>query len=144
MPGKGKGQTQGRGKGPGGKGKAFYEPQKLRVASSSKAGLQFPVARIRRLLKEGQYAKRVTALCAVYLAAVLEYLVAELLELSGNCARDQGRKRIIPRHILLAIRNDAELDRLLSDAIIWEGGVVPFIHSVLIPDKDKTRAESEV
>ncbi|KAJ7760438.1 histone-fold-containing protein [Mycena metata] len=129
--------------GTGGKGKTFYEPQKLRVAASAKAGLQFPVARIRRLLKEGQYAKRVTALCAVYLAAVLEYLMAELLELSGNCARDQGRKRIIPRHILLAIRNDTELDRLLQGAIIWEGGVLPHIHSVLIPDHNKMRARAE-
>jgi histone H2A len=53
-----------------------------------KAGLQFPVGRIARYLKKGRYAKRVGGGAAVYIAAVLEYLAAELcgrsnLALSG-------------------------------------------------------------
>ena len=60
-----------------GKGKAKGTKSKSR---SSRAGLQFPVGRIHRLLRKGNYAERVGAGAPVYLAAVLEYLSAEILE----------------------------------------------------------------
>lgn len=71
----------------------------------------------------------------MYLAAVLEYLTAEILELAGNAARDNKRQRIIPRHLSLAIRNDEELNDLLKGVTIAEGGVLPNIHSILLPKK---------
>lgn len=102
---------------------------------STKAGLQFPVARIGRYLKQGKYASRVGAGAPVYLAAVLEYLTAEVLELAGNAARDNKKARIIPRHIQLAVRNDEELNKLLGEVTIASGGVLPNIHAVLLPKK---------
>ena len=114
-----------------GKGKS----SKKAVTKSAKAGLQFPVGRITRYLKKGKFATRVGAGAPVYLAAVLEYLAAEVLELAGNAARDNKKSRIIPRHIQLAIRNDEELSKLLSTVTIASGGVLPNIHSVLLPKK---------
>jgi len=118
----------GRGKGKTGK-KA--------MSRSAKAGLQFPVGRVARYLKAGKYATRVGAGAPVYLAAVLEYLAAEVLELAGNASRDNKKSRIVPRHIQLAIRNDEELSKLLGTVTIASGGVLPNIHSVLLPKKSK-------
>jgi len=100
-----------------------------------KAGLQFPVGRIGRYLRKGKYATRMGAGAPVYLAAVLEYLCAEILELAGNAARDNKKSRIIPRHITLAVKNDEELNKLLGDVTIAQGGVLPNIHAVLLPKK---------
>ncbi|CAH8261221.1 unnamed protein product, partial [Arabidopsis lyrata] len=97
---------------------------KKSTSRSSKAGLQFPVGRIARFLKNGKYATRVGAGAPVYLAAVLEYLAAEVLELAGNAARDNKKTRIVPRHIQLAVRNDEELSKLLGDVTIANGGVM--------------------
>ncbi|XP_071704519.1 histone H2AX-like [Rutidosis leptorrhynchoides] len=105
------------------------------VSRSSKAGLQFPVGRIARFLKAGKYAQRVGGGTPVCLAAVLEYLAAEVLELAGNAARDNKKTRIIPRHIQLAVRNDEELSKLLGSVTIANGGVLPNIHSTLLPKK---------
>ncbi|KAL7490710.1 hypothetical protein ACHAWT_000745 [Skeletonema menzelii] len=86
--------------------------------SSAKAGLQFPVGRIGRYLRQGKYATRMGAGAPVYLAAVLEYLCAEILELAGNAARDNKKARIVPRHITLAVKNDEELNKLLGEVPI--------------------------
>ena len=39
------------------------------------------------------------------------------------------------RHIQLAVRNDEELSKLLSGVTIASGGVLPNIHTVLLPKK---------
>ncbi|KAF8962554.1 putative histone [Flammula alnicola] len=96
---------------------------------SAKAGLQFPVGRVHRLLKKGNYAQRVGAGAPVYLAAVLEYLAAEILELAGNAARDNKKQRITAK--------------LLGNVVISQGGVVPHIAPELLPTKSGKSKKDE-
>jgi histone H2A len=81
------------------------------------------------------------------------------LELAGNAARDNKKLRIVPRHILLAIRNDEELNKLLAGVTVASGGsnsgcaiadfvtafcsgVLPNIHSQLIPKTKEKKGGS--
>ncbi|KAG9390389.1 Core histone H2A [Carpediemonas membranifera] len=106
--------------------------KKKNKSRSARAGLQFPVGRIHRMMKDRvNLHGRVAGNAAIFTAAVLEYLCAEVLELAGNTARDLKVKRINPRHIQLAVRQDDELDGLVS-ATIAGGGVVPHIHKKLL------------
>jgi histone H2B len=100
-------------------------------SKSSKAGLQFPVGRISRYLKKGRFAARVGSGAPVYLAAVLEYLTAEILELACKACDKLKKKLITPRHVQLAIRKDEELDQLLGKVTVASGGVLPYIHDEL-------------
>ncbi|KAI2512556.1 histone H2A [Fragilaria crotonensis] len=118
------------GKGNGGRGK-----NKASTTLSSKAGLQFPVGRIGRYLCQKRYTNRMNANTPVFMAGVLEYLCAEILEFAGNAARENKKSRIVPRHLTLAIRNDEDLHQLLGNVTIASGGVLPNIHAVLLPKK---------
>mmetsp|Transcript_8804 Transcript_8804/g.23092 ORF Transcript_8804/g.23092 Transcript_8804/m.23092 type:complete len:128 (+) Transcript_8804:130-513(+) len=124
--------------------KESAKSRKASMSRTKKAGLQFPVGRIHRHLKSGGYADRIGAGAPVYLAAVMEYLTAEVLELAGNAARDNKKTRIIPRHVQLAVRNDEELNKLLSGVTIAAGGVLPNIHAVLMPKKKSGKESQEL
>ncbi|VAI43712.1 unnamed protein product [Triticum turgidum subsp. durum] len=110
----------------GAAGRKAGGPRKKSVSRSVKAGLQFPVSRIGRFLKKGRYAQRVGSGAPVYLAA-----------------KDNKKSRIIPRHLLLAVRNDQELGRLLAGVTIAHGGVIPNINPVLLPKKTAEKSPKE-
>lgn len=108
-------------------------------AGGKKSGLIFPTGRIGSMLRKGRYARRVSASSGVYLAAVLEYLTAELLELSAKAVAQSKKKskRITPRAVCLAVRHDADLGSLLKDVTLSRGGVVPNVHKALEKKKGK-------
>lgn len=105
---------------------------------STRAGLIFNITRVENLMMLESNTVRKSATAAVFLSAVIEYLIAEILELAGNAARDSQRKRITPRHIKIVILNDEELRTLYQDTII-AGGVLPNINSSLLPSSDRKK-----
>jgi len=98
---------------------ATTKGKKKAVSRASKAGLQFPVSKFNRHLRESRRTKRVGAGAPGYLAAVLEYAAAELLELAGNSLGK--RKRINPADLMLCIRKDEELNRLIGGHAVFTG-----------------------
>jgi len=101
---------------------------------AARAGLQFPPSRVRHLMKK--YIPGVTRIgsgAPVYFAAVLEYLCAEVIELSGDACKDQRKQRITREHLMFAIKGDQELDKIFKGTIVM--GSIPAIHRSLMPKK---------
>ena len=116
--------------------RAMQKGGKRGPSIQTKTKLIFPVMLVKRNLKKmNQNLKLKTIGTSIYMAAVMEYLCAEVLELAGEAAKDNKKKRIIPRYIQLAIRNDEELTKLLGDVTIAQGGVLPNIQAALLPKK---------
>ena len=115
-----------------------------RRSKSKRAGVCFPVTAVQKKLKKRHgHGGRVSNKAAVYLCGVMEYLAAEVLELAGNEAEGKNKKRITPRHIFLAVANDAELSNILNgngyaekhiqETTILESGRLPNINSAFLP-----------
>jgi histone H2A len=108
-------------------------------SKASRAGLTFPPSRFQKRLKSGAYAPRIGFGAGLYMAAIIEYLCAEVLELAGNAAKDNARSRVSPRHVMLAVRNDDELNRLLDRVHIANSGVIPSVHRILLHTLEQRR-----
>jgi histone H2A len=109
----------------GGKGKAKHIERNKQQSKSNRAGLNFPVGRIARMLKKGRYSERIGIGAPVYLAAILEYLVAEILEVSVMVVKQNKKARIVPRYIFLGLKEDEEFKKLFAKTIITASGVKP-------------------
>ncbi|GCB75522.1 hypothetical protein scyTo_0015333 [Scyliorhinus torazame] len=75
------------------------------------------------------------SLTAMLIPAEGPVLIAEILELAGNAARDNKKTGIIPSHLQLAVRNAEELNKLLGEVNIAQGGLLPNIQAMLLPKR---------
>jgi len=120
---------------------------------AARAGLLIPPSRaaqyFKGIPKKGKKSKQSSASVGtgakIYLAAVIEYVAAEILELAGNAARDAKRQRIKVRQLFLAVENDEELKRLFGDLNITMAGagVLPRIEPALLAEKSKKKKTSK-
>ncbi|MHA2265858.1 MAG: hypothetical protein ACXAEN_25990, partial [Candidatus Thorarchaeota archaeon] len=121
------------------KKKANAPPAKP-VMREVRAKLIFSVSLAEKYLRGfGQIKYNIAAGAPVYLASVLEYLAAEIMEGAGNVCRDAKRTNITVRHLYLSLHNDTELSNMLNrfNVVILGGGVVPNIHPRLLVQKPK-------
>ena len=97
-----------------GKGVGGSTRKKEAVSRTVKAGLKFPVGWANRYLRKWRYGKPVGQWAPIYLAAVIQYIAAELLELAGNAARESNNSVIHSRHVELVLRKDEDLAKLVD------------------------------
>jgi histone H2A len=125
-------------KSPKPKSKVTAKQKAKSVSSSVRSGIIFPAGRISRFLRKARYGTRMSRGAGIYLAAVLEYLTSEILELSGNVTKSVKCKRIVPRHIYLAMQNDEEFAQVFKNITLASSGVQPGVHPFLVPAKKVT------
>jgi len=144
--------------------KKFYA-QRTEKGNNKRKKIQgdliFPVKTIKKNLKGMFGMKRkyknskkegtnITLDSAIFTAAVIEYLTAEVLELSGECSKQMKKTRIVPRHIMSAVRMDEELNVLFPrSTTISCAGVLPkpmphFLQKNNVPRSEWTAGPSEI
>merc|ERR1712096_134686 len=105
------------------------------VRMEVKVGLSFPCGRVKRHAKQTRVAKRVSSKTGVFTSAVMEYIMAEVLELAGNVCKEKKMHTIFPKHLQTAIRSDEELDDFLKNVTLRSTHVLPHIEEALLPKK---------
>ena len=139
-----------------GKGKRPPTKKPSPQSRSARAKLQFPVGRIHGYLKGKRRPEnplsgltivdRVTPKGAVFMAAVLEYLTAEVLKIAGAAAKEKKKARIVPKHIQEAISADEEMCQLLQSTMIGrlEARHTEHIHAALLPCANQKQTKCDV
>lgn len=126
-----------------GEGEAILsEAKKKSKSRAEKAGLTFPVSKVNKHLRDSHMSKRVGGGAPVYLAAVLEYFAAELIECAGTQLEGNKRKRISPQDVMRAVRNDQDLNKLVGGYSVFVGDRVQNVTSaVTLKAPETTQAQ---
>mmetsp|Transcript_128354 Transcript_128354/g.247393 ORF Transcript_128354/g.247393 Transcript_128354/m.247393 type:complete len:171 (-) Transcript_128354:96-608(-) len=113
--------------------------RKPNISKQKATKLTIPIAKVSKYLKRNGFSGRIQKTAPIFMTAVCEYIMGEILELAGNVAKDNKKNRITPRHIQLAVRGDEELSKYLGHVTIAGGGVPPNIQQNLLPKKAEKR-----
>lgn len=129
------------------KQKARGGPRTKAISASARANIVFPSARCKKKLKAVSGVDRVGPTAGVFLAATLEYLAAELLQVAGEVANPNPNKekadpnkkghRITPEHIMQATLEDDELGKLFSNVKIVNTSARPLTQAELFKTMSK-------
>ncbi|XP_021251717.1 late histone H2A.2.2-like [Numida meleagris] len=111
--------------------------KKSRSSRSSRAGLLFPVSRIDRQLRRGQFAERFGASASVYLAAVLQWVTHKTMDSAGKISKKSNEQCISPCHLRMSVKNSSVLKHLLGSGPKHRGRAVPRSQRVASPSKMK-------
>ena len=84
------------------------------VSGQHRAGIVWGVGRTASALRKGRFSERFGKGAAIFMAAVLQYLTSEILEMAGDIASEKKNSIIRPAYIQTAIRNDEELVKLFA------------------------------
>jgi histone H2A len=101
-------------------------------ARSLRAGLLFPTTRCESLMMEACIAPRKSGTAAVFLAAVLEFIVTEILREAGDTTLASRKVRITPRHIKLTVLASENFTELFH-GVVLAGGVSLGVNEALLP-----------
>ena len=82
--------------------------------AEKKLGLIFGVGRTASALRKGRFSDRFGKGAAIFMAAVLQYLTSEMLEMAGDYCHEKKMNTIFPKHIMHVIRNDEELNKFFA------------------------------
>ncbi|XP_031444546.1 histone H2A-like [Phasianus colchicus] len=110
---------------------------KAKKSRSSRAGLLFPVSRIERQLRKGQFAERFGASAPVYLAAVLQWVTHKTMDMAGKISKRSNQQCISPSHLQMSVKNSSVLKHLLGSGPKHRGRPDPKSQHVASPSKTK-------
>ena len=125
-----------------GKGKSSKD-RKAPVSKSNRAGLEFPVSRVAKFLRDRSYFNRISNGASIYITAALEFIMSEVLDLTGEATKALGKKRIFPQSIFMGIQDDDDLNSLFQNAIIAKGGSMDIVNEFTEKMKKKKRKRTQ-
>ena len=99
---------------------SYTKNKNPKLSRERRALLLFSLSTTEHLLRDNNV-KKIDVYTSICLTAMLEYIAAEILELSGNIVLKKKCIQIKPEHVMLAIRNDDELNDLFDGLILGTG-----------------------